>query len=62
MENDSEDRFVAKGGIGYDPELHKEERKRLAERITKINLPFENELKTIEDDIYEDGDDERQTD
>jgi hypothetical protein len=61
MENDSEDRFVAKGGMGYDPKLQKEERKRLAERITKINLPFEEELKTIEDDIDEDGGDESQT-
>ena len=65
MDNDSEDRFVAKGGVGYDPELQKEERKRLAERITKINLPFEDELKTIKDDIDDegegDGDDESQT-
>jgi hypothetical protein len=64
MDNDSEDRFVAKGGTGYDHELQKEERKRLAERITEINLPFEDELKTIEDDIDDgegDGDDESQT-
>jgi hypothetical protein len=60
MDNDSGDRFVSKGG-GYDPELQKEERKRLAERITKINLPFEDELKTIEDDSHGDGDDESQT-
>jgi hypothetical protein len=65
MGSDSEDRFVAKGGTGYDPEVQKEERKRLVERITKINLPFNDELKTIEDDIddegEEDGDDESQT-
>jgi hypothetical protein len=61
MENDSGDRFVAKGGTGYDPELQKEETKRLAERITKINLSFEDELKTIEDDSQGDGDDESQT-
>jgi hypothetical protein len=58
FDNDSGDRFVSKGG-GYDPELQKEERKRLAERITKINLPFEEELKTIEDDSQ--GEDENQT-
>ena len=39
---------VKKGGIGYDP-LQKVER-RLAERISEINLPFEDELKTIEED------------
>ena len=65
LDNDSADRFVSKGGIGHDPELQKEERKRLAERITKINLPFEDELKTIEydsdDEGEENGDDESQT-
>jgi hypothetical protein len=60
FDNDSGDRFVSKGG-GYDPELQKEEKQRLAERITKINLPFEDELKTIEDDSQGDGDDESQT-
>jgi hypothetical protein len=61
MQNDSEDRFVTKGGIDYDPKLQKEERKRLAEKISEVNLPFQDELKTIEDDIDEDGDDESQT-
>ncbi|MGA9153506.1 MAG: hypothetical protein WBZ36_23250 [Candidatus Nitrosopolaris sp.] len=65
MENDSEDMFVAKGGTRYAPELQKEERRRLTEKISKINLPFEDELKTIEDDIDDegeaDGDDENQT-
>ncbi|MFZ0511024.1 MAG: hypothetical protein WAM14_05425 [Candidatus Nitrosopolaris sp.] len=51
MDNDSEDLFVAKGGSGYDPELQKEERRRLAERISEINLPFRDELKTIEEDF-----------
>ncbi len=47
---DSDDTFqVKKGiGIGYDP-LQKIER-RLADRILEINLPFEDELKTIEED------------
>jgi hypothetical protein len=46
---DSDEKFnVKKGGIGYDP-LQKVERK-LAERISGINLPFEDELKTIEED------------
>jgi hypothetical protein len=35
-------------GVGYDPGLQKVERK-LAERISEINLQFE-ELKIIEDD------------
>jgi hypothetical protein len=64
MENDSEDRFAAKGGIGYDPELQKDERRRLTEKISEINLPFQDELKTIEDDIDDvegDGNDESQT-
>jgi hypothetical protein len=55
------DSLDSKGRIDYDPELQKEERQRLAERITKINLPFEDELKTIEDDSPGDGDDESQT-
>ena len=46
---DSEERFKAKGVLRYDPELQKVE-KRLAERITEINLQFEEELKTIDDD------------
>lgn len=46
---DSEERFKAKGVLRYDPELQKVE-KRLAERITEINLQFEDELKTIDDD------------
>jgi hypothetical protein len=39
---DSEARFVAKGvksGVGYDPGLQRVE-KRLAEKISEINLPF----------------------
>ncbi|MFZ0510724.1 MAG: hypothetical protein WAM14_03885 [Candidatus Nitrosopolaris sp.] len=64
VENDSEERFVAKGGTTrYDPELQKEERRRLTEKISEINLPFEDELKTIEDDIDDgegDGDDKSQ--
>ncbi|MGA9153390.1 MAG: hypothetical protein WBZ36_22660, partial [Candidatus Nitrosopolaris sp.] len=56
MENDSEDRVVSKGGTTrYDPELQKEERRRFAEKISEINLPFEDELKTIEDDIDDEG-------
>ena len=39
----------AKFGAGYDPGLQRVE-KRLAEKIAEINLPFEDELKTIEDD------------
>jgi hypothetical protein len=46
---DSEERFVAKGGMGYDPELQRVQ-KRLAEKISEINLPFEDELRTIEED------------
>ena len=39
---DSDEKFkVKKGGIGYDP-LQKVER-RLAERISGINLPFKDE-------------------
>ena len=34
---------------GYDPGLQRIE-KRLSEKISEINLPFEDELKTIEDD------------
>jgi hypothetical protein len=44
---DSDEIFKVKKG-GYDP-LQKVER-RLAERISRINLPFEDELKTIEED------------
>jgi hypothetical protein len=50
---DSEEPFnVKKGvksGVGYDPGLQRVE-KRLAEKISEINLPFEEELKTIEED------------
>ncbi|MGC1932085.1 MAG: hypothetical protein WA667_24195 [Candidatus Nitrosopolaris sp.] len=63
MENDSEDRFAAKGGE-YDLELRKEERRKLTEKISEINLPFQDELKTIENDTNNgegDGDDESQT-
>ena len=49
---DSEEKFsVKKGGkfgVGSDPWLQRVE-KRLAEKISEINLPFEEELKTIED-------------
>jgi hypothetical protein len=44
---DSDEEFIVKKG-GYDP-LQKVER-RLAERISEINLPFADELKTIEED------------
>jgi len=46
---DSEERFKAKGVLRYDPELQRVQ-KRLGEKISEINLPFEDELKTIEDD------------
>ena len=46
---DSDERFKAKGMRGYDPGLQRVE-KRLAEKISEINLPFEDELKTIEED------------
>jgi hypothetical protein len=36
-------------GVGYDPGFQTVE-KRLAEKISEINLPFEEELKTIEED------------
>jgi hypothetical protein len=39
----------AKFGIGYDAGLQRVE-KRLAEKISEINLPFEDELRTIEED------------
>jgi hypothetical protein len=65
MENYSDDRFVAKGGTKYNAELQEEEKRRLVEKISAINLSFKDELKTIEDDIDEgeaDGDDdEKQT-
>jgi hypothetical protein len=38
-----------KSGVVYDPGLQRVE-KRLAEKISEINLPFEEELKTIEED------------
>jgi hypothetical protein len=50
--NNSEAFKVKKGaklGVGYDPGLQRVE-KRLAEKISEINLPFEEELKTIEED------------
>jgi hypothetical protein len=40
LDNDSADRFVSKGGIGYEPELQKKERKRLTERITNRVFAF----------------------
>ena len=50
---DSDESFkVKKGkkiGIVYDPGLQRVE-KRLAEKISEINLPFEEELKTIEEE------------
>ncbi len=50
---DSDETFkVKKGGkfgVGYDPGLQRVE-KRLAEKISEINLPFEQELRTIEED------------
>ena len=49
---DSDERFVAKGtklGVGYDHGLQRIE-KRLAEKISEINLPFEQQLRTIEED------------
>jgi predicted transcriptional regulator len=38
-----------KSGVVYDPGLQRVE-SRLAEKISEINLPFEEELKTIEED------------
>ena len=38
-----------KSGVVYDPGLQRVEKK-LAEKIAEINLPFEEELKTIEED------------
>jgi hypothetical protein len=38
-----------KSGVVYDPGLQRVE-KRLAEKISEINLPFEEVLKTIEED------------
>jgi hypothetical protein len=38
-----------KSGVVYDPGLQRVE-KRLAEKISEINLPFKEELKTIEED------------
>jgi hypothetical protein len=50
---DSDDKFTAKSGgrvgVGHDPGLRRTEKK-LAEKISEINLQFEDELKTIEDD------------
>jgi hypothetical protein len=39
----------AKFGIGSDPGMQRVE-KRLAEKISEINLPYEDELRTIEED------------
>jgi hypothetical protein len=47
-DNDSDEKFKAKGvksGVGLQ-----RAQKRLAEKISEINLPFEDELKTIEED------------
>ena len=38
-----------KSGVIYDPGLQRVE-KRLAEKISEINLPFEDELRIIEED------------
>ncbi|MGC2572333.1 MAG: hypothetical protein WA364_12555 [Candidatus Nitrosopolaris sp.] len=38
-----------KCGVVYDPGLQRVE-KRLAEKISEINLPYEDELRTIEED------------
>jgi hypothetical protein len=38
-----------KSGVVYDPGLQRVE-KRLANKISEVNLPFEEELKTIEED------------
>ena len=50
---DSDEPFKVKKGVKsgavYDPGLQRVE-KRLAEKISEINLPFEEELKTIEED------------
>jgi hypothetical protein len=46
---DSDEPFIVKKGAGIDPGLQRVE-KRLAEKIFEINLPFEEELKTIEED------------
>jgi predicted transcriptional regulator len=45
---DRDAKFVSKG-VRKDPELERVEKK-LAEKISEINLPFEDELRTIEDD------------
>jgi hypothetical protein len=47
---DSEEKFKVKKGVGSDPGLQRVE-KRLAEKISEINLPFEDELRTIEEEI-----------
>jgi predicted transcriptional regulator len=44
----SDERFVSKG-VRKDPGLDRVEKK-LAEKISEINLPFEDELRAIEDD------------
>jgi len=53
MSTDSDDMFKVKKGVkfggGFDPGLQRVER-RLAEKISEISLPFEEELKTIEED------------
>jgi DNA-binding PadR family transcriptional regulator len=45
---DDNDKFVSKG-VRKDPGLERVEKK-LAEKISEINLQFEDELRTIEDD------------
>ena len=48
---DSEEEFIAKGktsGDSYDQGLQSVQ-KRLAKKITEINLPFEDELENIDD-------------
>jgi hypothetical protein len=45
----SDEPFKVKKGVGYDSGLQSLE-KRLAEKISEINLPFEDELRTIEED------------
>jgi hypothetical protein len=45
---DYNEKFISKG-IRYDPGLERVEKK-LAEKISEINLQFEDEPKTIDDD------------
>jgi hypothetical protein len=50
MNKDSDERIITKGVLGYDLGLQRAQ-KRLTEKISEINLPFEDELNTIEDDL-----------